>query len=119
MQGRPVQSRQRTDGLAKDKCHVRHMDEYSHSPSADPVHTGRTSERLYILTEAAPPEPQHIQRLEAQDIKKTESIELMVGTHMARFVLDSGARCNIMCASEYEKMEPKPELSSCRVNVYK
>ena len=37
---------------------------------------------------------------------------------MARFVLDSGATCNIMCASEYEKRKPKPDLSMSRVNLY-
>ena len=100
--------------------YARHMDAYIRSPSAEHATVQETSERLYLITEDATPKRHqaHIQILDKHDIKKTETVTLQVGKHTVPFILDSGATCNIMCASEYDKMEHKPSLTPSNVDIF-
>ena len=93
---------------------------HNSSSSSESVDAREQGERVYLMfeTEKELRSRAHLKRLEVQKIKKTEIVVLHVGSHETPFVLDSGATCNIMCASEYEKMEHKPPLSRSSVDIF-
>ncbi|KAJ1120939.1 hypothetical protein NDU88_009086 [Pleurodeles waltl] len=78
-----------------------------------------TNERLYLMSNIPTQEStaQHVEVVDKRQIKKTATVDIQVGSHSMRFVLDSGATCNIMCVSEYEKMIHKPLLLPSSVVV--
>ncbi|KAJ1131141.1 hypothetical protein NDU88_009484 [Pleurodeles waltl] len=92
----------------------------SSSTDLDAANAQEVNEHLYIMTEAPAQEraSEHVQLVDTLQIKKTASVDLQVGTHTTRFILDSGATCNTMCTSEYKKMKNKHPLSPSTVDVF-
>ncbi|KAJ1155986.1 hypothetical protein NDU88_008711 [Pleurodeles waltl] len=84
--------------------HPRYMDTCNCSSSTDSdatsVREGNERLNLMIGGAATARQSEHIQLVNKKDIKKTATVDLRVGSHAARFVLDSGATCIFLCASE-------------------
>ncbi|KAJ1203720.1 hypothetical protein NDU88_007501 [Pleurodeles waltl] len=61
---------------------------------------------------------EHVQLVDKWQIHKTAAVEIQIRSHVTRFVLDSGATCNIMCVSEYEKMKLKPRFMPSTIDMF-
>ncbi|KAJ1123456.1 hypothetical protein NDU88_001925 [Pleurodeles waltl] len=86
---------------------------------SDAAITHDTKECLYLMSDVESQESmsEHIQLVNKQQKKKTAMAEIQVGSHATQFIFDSGAPCNIMCGSKYEKMKHKPSLLPFTIEV--
>ncbi|KAJ1101312.1 hypothetical protein NDU88_006382 [Pleurodeles waltl] len=102
--------------------HAQHVEAQhcSSSANSDAASTYDTIECLYLMSDVRMQERtyEHVQLVDKRQIKKMAIVEIQVRSHITRFMLDSGATCNIVCVSEYEKMKHKPSLLSSNVDVF-
>ncbi|KAJ1153084.1 hypothetical protein NDU88_005851 [Pleurodeles waltl] len=105
---------------AAESRHARHVEAQNRRSSADSDATSKkgTNERLYLMSDVSMPArtTEHVQLVDKCQMQKTATVEIQIGSHITRFVLDNGTTCTIMCLSEYEKIKSKPLLIPSTVN---
>ena len=49
--------------------------------------------------------------------KKLPQVDIEINEIKVRMVIDTGATCNILCESDYNKLKVRPKLEKCRSKV--
>ncbi|KAJ1203735.1 hypothetical protein NDU88_007516 [Pleurodeles waltl] len=101
-------------------CAAEKAQNLSSSADSGAPSTRGTNECLYLRPDVSMPAhiTEHVQLVDKWQIQKTAAVEIQFGSHVTRFVLDSGATCNIMCVSEYEKIKLKPRLMPSTIDIF-